>query len=439
MTEPTKPTRRSAVGPVCLVDYEVGGPVPEPQPHTSDGRPYARAAVAVRVHGELIGIYDMPIDGPPDGATLARFATAALQQRIDEHLQADGLRPGMLRNGSPPRCLRDHARFLEHAPFVSVIIATRDGEATLGDCLDSLLALEYSAFEVIVVDNASRGDGVRELVARYGDERVPIRYVREERPGLAVAHNCGLEHAAGAIVAFIDDDVIADRRWLAQVGKAFEAAPDVGCVTGLIAPAELESRAQLLTEGYWGFGKGFERRVYDRRKPPGQPLYPFTAGVFGSGANMSFRADALRELGGFDPGLGTGSPAQGGDDLAAFFGIIEAGHRLVYEPTAMVRHRHRREYEALERQAYGYGVGLTAYLAKTLMDDPRRTMRLALRAPQALAHILHPSSPKNATLPEDVPVELQRRERRGMLVGAFIYARTRRSRQRLYPRLDAIG
>src|SRR3954453_16042066 len=214
MTEPTKPTRRSAVGPVCLVDYEVGGPVPEPQPHTSDGRPYARAAVAVRVHGELIGIYDMPIDGPPDGATLARFATAALQQRIDEHLQADGLRPGMLRNGSPPRCLRDHPRLLERAPFASVIIATRDGEATLGDCLDSLLALEYSAFEVIVVDNASRGDGVRELVADYAHERVPVRYVREDRPGLAVAHNCGLEHAAGTIVAFIDDDVIADRRWL---------------------------------------------------------------------------------------------------------------------------------------------------------------------------------------------------------------------------------
>ena len=83
------------------------------------------------------------------------------------------------------------------------------------------------------------------------------------------------------------------------------------------------------------------------RNRAGEPLYPYTAGVFGSGANMAFRADALRAMGGFDTSLGAGSAALGGDDLAAFFDVIEAGHTLVYEPTAFVRHRHRADRTVL--------------------------------------------------------------------------------------------
>jgi GT2 family glycosyltransferase len=253
-----------------------------------------------------------------------------------------------------------------------------------------------------------------------------VAYVREDRPGLAVAHNRGLEEARGAVVAFTDDDVVVDRLWAAQLAKAFATAPQVGCVTGMILPLELDAPAQVWGAGAWGVGKGFERRVFDGRRPPGQPLYPYAAGVFGSGANMAFRADVLHALGGFDPRLGAGTPACGGDDLAAFFDVIAAGHRLIYEPTAIVRHRHRADYASLRRQAYGYGSGLVAYLAKTVADDPRRLLAVAARAPWALTHLLSPRSPKNAGRPPDVPAELARIERRGMAAGAVAYARSRR-------------
>src|SRR3954447_15860287 len=166
-------TSRTA-GPVCLVDVEAGGggggpPPPPPPASTSAGRPYVRAAVAVRVHRQLVGVVDLPLDGAPDGAELARLATAVLQERIDAHLVADGLGPGVYSNCVAPRCLREHEAFMRRAPFAAIVIATRDGEATLGDTLDSLLALEYPAFEIVVVDNASHRDGVRELVERYAD------------------------------------------------------------------------------------------------------------------------------------------------------------------------------------------------------------------------------------------------------------------------------
>jgi cellulose synthase/poly-beta-1,6-N-acetylglucosamine synthase-like glycosyltransferase len=249
---------------------------------------------------------------------------------------------------------------------------------------------------------------------------------------VAVAHNAGLRHATGELVAFADDDVVVDRLWLAQIAKAFNVSDRVGCVTGLILPAELESPAQLWLDGYWGFDKGFERRVFDGRRRPDRPLHPYTAGAFGSGASMAFRTRVLRELGGFDPALGTGSPALGGDDLAAFFDVLEAGHDLVYEPTAVVRHHHRSDYASLRRQAYCYGVGLTAYLTKTLADNPRRAVELTRRAPRAVAYVLSPASAKNARRPDSFPTELTRLERRGMAVGAFAYARSRWLRRSLY-------
>ena len=86
---------------------------------------------------------------------------------------------------------------------------------------------------------------------------------------------------------------------------------------------------------------------------------------------MAFRTDYLRRRRGFDAALGTGTIAMGGDDLAAFYDVVSDGHRLVYEPGAIVLHQHYRDYAALRRQTYGYGAGLGAHLTRCLIDDPR--------------------------------------------------------------------
>ncbi len=101
--------------------------------------------------------------------------------------------------------------------------------------------MSYRPFEVVVVDNAPSSEATREAVlAEYGgDSRV--RYVREPRPGLSCARNRGLEEAAADIVAFTDDDVIVDRWWLDGIWRGFQAAPEVACVTGLIATAQIEN------------------------------------------------------------------------------------------------------------------------------------------------------------------------------------------------------
>lgn len=313
---------------------------------------------------------------------------------------------------------------------VSVVVATRNRPLELSCCLDSLLAQTHRPARIVVVDDAPGGDLTPAVVGRFAGSGI-VRYVEGKRGGLAAAHNRGLDEVATPLVAFTDDDVVAHEEWLERLVGAFASVPGVGCVTGLIVPHELESAAQLLLEGYAGYGKGPARRVFDLgANRPADPLFPFAAGRFGSGANMAFTRMVLDELGGFDPALGAGTRAMGGDDLAAFFEVLQHGHRLVYEPAAIVRHRHARDFHALKRQVYGYGVGLTAFLTKCVLDRPGQLPVAARQLPAAAEHVLSPRSRKNSRRPAGCPPQLVRLERLGMLAGPFSYVASRLSVRR---------
>ncbi|MEU9309994.1 glycosyltransferase [Streptomyces sp. NPDC048256] len=323
-------------------------------------------------------------------------------------------------------------------PFTTVVVATRERAEKLAHALDSLLAQDHPDFEIVVVDNAPVTDTTRDLVERKYAERV--RYVTEPAPGLAVAHNRGVETAQGEVIAFTDDDVVADPRWLTELTAPFTADPGLGCATGLILPARLRTPAQVLLESHGGFAKGFTARTYDPQDPPAdEPLFPFTAGRFGSGANMAFRTEVLRAAGGFDPATGAGTLARGGDDLYGFVRVLAGGHRLHYTPLALVWHHHRETWRDLETQAYGYGAGLTAYLTAILVDRPGLLPAFLARLPRGLAHARTLTASREAEPAADGapgghdarthawPARLSRLQRRGMLYGPVGYLRARRA------------
>ncbi|MFE0790695.1 glycosyltransferase [Streptomyces mutabilis] len=335
-------------------------------------------------------------------------------------------------------------------PSASVVVATRERADQLARALDSLLAQDHPDFEIVVVDNAPVTEETRELVERKYGERV--RYVCEPVPGLAIAHNRGLAAVRGQVVAFTDDDVVADPRWLTELTAPFAADPGLGCATGLILPARLRTPAQVLLESHGGFAKGFTPRTYDPAHPPAdEPLFPFTAGRFGSGANMAFRTAVLRSVGGFDPATGAGTRARGGDDLYGFVRVLAEGRRLRYTPNALVWHHHRETWRDLETQAYGYGAGLTAYLTAILVNRPALLPAFLARVPGGLAHARGLTAVR-ATAAGDTeaaaetgaaagagapgghdsrthpwPRRLSRLQRRGMLYGPVGYLRARRA------------
>ncbi|MEO7859556.1 MAG: glycosyltransferase [Nitrospirales bacterium] len=238
---------------------------------------------------------------------------------------------------------------------ISVVICTRDRVDLLAGCLKAVLGLDYPNYEVVVVDNAPSTDATARLVAS-----LPVRYVREDRPGLDWARNCGIAEAHHDIIAFTDDDVRVDRAWLRYIGNTF-SDPEVMAVTGFIAPAELESEAQHLFElKYGGMGKGFSRRIF--RKSELNTYDLLAAQAFGVGANMSFRSRVFSDIGLFDVALDVGTPAGGGGDLDMFHRLIAKGHTLVYEPSALVWHIHRRSQDFLRQQIYDNGRSFGSYL-----------------------------------------------------------------------------
>ena len=183
--------------------------------------------------------------------------------------------------------------------------------------------------------------------------------------------------AKGEIIAFTDDDVLVDAHWLTELVRGFSSAEDVLCTTGAILPLELETPAQRLFERYGAFPHMFKQRIFNMGKHhPRTFLFPFVAGSFGAGASMAFTASFIRHLGGFDPALGGDGPSRNGQDIDTFFNVIIQGHTLVYNPTAILYHQHRRTFTGLRKQVYNYGVGFTAYLTKNICRRPALSLRL---------------------------------------------------------------
>ncbi len=172
-------------------------------------------------------------------------------------------------------------------------------------------------------------------------------------------------------------------RWIATGSPgsltAFTRAPRVGVVTGLVPAAALETRSQAIFDTRIGWAEHLEPRLYDLgANDPGTRFFPYSAGVFGTGANCAFRAETLRGLGYFDERLGPGNGTLGGEDLDIFLRALRAGWTLAYEPAAVVWHFHRADEHALAYQLRAYGRGLGAYAAKHIAaSDTRRRDRPA--------------------------------------------------------------
>ncbi|MCX4749925.1 glycosyltransferase [Kitasatospora sp. NBC_01287] len=404
---PRLAARDSLYTPVQVVELDLAAPDELRSPGgQGPARPGGRVLALVRLHGHPLGLVttsgtqgheaglcralvaaahrELAI---PATETATETATGSAVETATGPVTAPVTAPAFPKTTatSPAHpCRAGRAGACADPPLISVIVATHDRAGPLRRCLDSVLRNGYPRFEVIVVDNAPSDDAAEHLVReRY---RGRVRYLREPVAGLARAHNRALTAAHGTICAFTDDDTLADPDWLAALAAGFAADPRIGCVTGLILPAELETATQAALERLSGFGKGFAPLRWSLADPPPDPLFPFTAGRFGTGANMAFRTSALRGLGAFDRALGTGTPARGGDDLLAFFQVLAAGYTVAYRPEAVIWHHHRRTPEALPAQAFGYGAGFGAFLAAALGAEPGMLPALLRRLPGGLRY-----------------------------------------------------
>ncbi|WP_135535163.1 glucosyl-dolichyl phosphate glucuronosyltransferase [Halostella pelagica] len=246
---------------------------------------------------------------------------------------------------------------------VSVVLCTYslDVYGHFREAADSILDQTYDDVElVIVVDGTTKVyDRVRE---DYGTRDGVVLHCNDENLGLLKSRNKGTELASGDIVAFTDDDAVADEEWVAELVDTYETH-DALAAGGKMTPAWVAGKPSFLpSEFYWLVGvthRGFA-------DGPGEVRNTF-------GANISFRRDVFLDLGGFDPNIGGrkgDKNLQGGETELAARLRREYGEGVQYNPNATVAHKvfeYRTDPVWLLKRAFWQGYSKRAM--ETLVPD----------------------------------------------------------------------
>jgi O-antigen biosynthesis protein len=224
-------------------------------------------------------------------------------------------------------------------PKISVVVCAYNAAQTLEGCLNSLEKLQYPDYEVIVVNDGST-DATPSIAQRY-----PFRYISTANQGISAARNEGLKVARGEIVAYIDSDADADPHWLHYLAATYAKFEVDGVGGPNVVPPDDNWVAKC---------------VYRSPGGPTQVMFNDQYAEHIPGCNMSFRKEALEQIGGFDPIF-----RKAADDVDICWRLLEKGHQIGFSPSAVVWHHRRPSVRAYWRQQVGYGFSESLLEKKT--------------------------------------------------------------------------
>jgi glycosyltransferase involved in cell wall biosynthesis len=240
-------------------------------------------------------------------------------------------------------------------PKITVVVSSLNGAGRIEGTLNSLKKQTYGNLEVIVIDDGSN-DGTWKIISRY-----PFRKLRNEKNmGLAFSRNRGIEEAMGEIVAFTDDDCLADRNWASELARAYEENSDVNAVGGRIEPFSTNT----LLEKYTYYTK-HPIYTHSTQFSSGGRIANYLRNLVSSnrnelvhkqklsslmGANSSYKRELLLKAGKYDPEF-----RAYGDDWELNIRLRKVGMNAIYCDRAIIHHRHRIEPKAFVRHMFRYG------------------------------------------------------------------------------------
>jgi glycosyltransferase involved in cell wall biosynthesis len=289
---------------------------------------------------------------------------------------------------------------------VTVVICTRNRPAFLTKCLEAVTALNPAADEILVVDN-TQGDGEAEAVAR----RFSVRYVIEPNAGLSHARNRGLAECNTDIIAYIDDDAVANQDWLGLLLEPFED-PHVAAVTGrIITP---ETRVDGSVEETARFVSNKDQHWFEIA----------TFGGLGLGSNMALRKAACAGWTAFDERLGRGAPFQTAEENYAFASLLSLGYTAVYLPAAIVMHPPLRHGSTKQeaRNSFAYWLLLFSEFPARRSDLLRFLFRRLRRKPLEW--------PRDAQDPGDIISGSWLMQLKAGLSALFLFLRTKKPKRK---------
>jgi glycosyltransferase involved in cell wall biosynthesis len=223
--------------------------------------------------------------------------------------------------------------------LISVVVPVYNGADTLRDCLQSLATQNAprDAFEVIVVDDGS-SDPSADVASQFD-----VRVIRQNNAGAAAARNAGMLAAEAEWVAFTDADCVASRGWLKALLRATASAPEeVNCVAGKTIGFNSVTPAARFVDLFGSLDAG---------RHLSHPRYPFAPS-----GNVAYRRSSLAAVGGYDARYRSYEACDLHQRLAPL------GGRSLYEPAALIFHRHRATWAQYWRQQRSYGEGLAYFM-----------------------------------------------------------------------------
>jgi glycosyltransferase involved in cell wall biosynthesis len=218
-------------------------------------------------------------------------------------------------------------------PDISVVVPTYNRSDLMASTLRSLFSQRTatSSFEIVVVDNNS-SDATIETVESFKTESpVTLRLIREPRQGNAYARNTGIDQAQGPIVAFLDDDVVADENWIRTIKATFDRDPQISFVGGRILPQWDKQPPSWLTQAHWAplalLDYGGEEKRIAGASPPGLLT-----------ANIAIRRSVFDDVGRFAPDLQRVKGAIGSlEDHEFLLRMCRSGKTGLYVPDLITR------------------------------------------------------------------------------------------------------
>ena len=217
--------------------------------------------------------------------------------------------------------------------MISVIVPVKDGAQKLPACLEALLHQDGQRlsvdYEIIVVDDGSQDESAR-IAAQMG-----VRVVSQVNAGPAAARNLGASLAGGDLLAFTDADCVPAPDWLRQMSVPFENAQVVG-VKGTYATRERSLVPRFVQVEY------AHKYEHMRRQARIDFIDTYSA---------AYRREIFMQNGGFDPIF----PVPSVEDQEFSFRLASKGYWMVFQPAAVVLHRHDRDLWEYVRRKYGIG------------------------------------------------------------------------------------
>lgn len=173
---------------------------------------------------------------------------------------------------------------------ISLVIPTFNRGEVLVNAIRMLLNQDYPIQEIVIVDQSTETPPtVYKQLEKWNQTR-HIVWIRQEEPNASMARNRGALASTGAVIVFLDDDILVEPGFVRSYAKAF-ADDKVKAVSGMVLEGQGEKVSELDSRAFDAdVGWLFCRRNYSKKY----------IGGFLMAGNMAVRREDFMEIGGMD-------------------------------------------------------------------------------------------------------------------------------------------